>query len=163
MSAAAIVISGMILANQQRRWDQTFEGWICETYPETAHSIQSQKPELRDYYVSVISDIMWKLGHKRTLSDAELTSTSDQLAHLTQAGLKVEWLSSKLERKKREAYLQTKKREACETRILELKQELKKLEIAKSGLKAELKLEKAKLNPRSFRNIWGNCFSCLNT
>ncbi|KAL0673186.1 hypothetical protein Bca4012_001167 [Brassica carinata] len=112
-----------------------------------------------------MSDIFYiirKLRHQRTLSDAELRTTSDKLAYLTEAGLNVEWLRPNLEVKKREAYLERKKRDAyearmaylerkkpdaCEARIVELKQEVKKLELAKSGLKAELKIEKAKLNP----------------
>ncbi|CAF1698834.1 BnaC03g13720D [Brassica napus] len=128
--------------------------------------------------MSDISYIIRKLGHQRTLSDAELRRASDKLAYLTEAGLNVEWLRPNLEVKKHEAYLdrkkrdayearmayfERKKRDACEARIVELKQEVKKLELAKSGLKAELKIEKAKLNPRSFRNrLFGNCF-CLNT
>ncbi|CAF1698329.1 hypothetical protein HID58_051116 [Brassica napus] len=122
------------------------------------------KPETRAYdLLSDISYIIRKLRHQRTLSDAELRTTSDKLAYLTEAGLNVEWLRTNLEVKKREAYLERKKRDACEARIVELKQEVKKLELAKSGLKAELKIEKAKLNPRSFRNrLLGNCF-CLNT
>ncbi|CAF1698478.1 unnamed protein product [Brassica napus] len=113
--------------------------------------------------MSDISYIIRKLRHQRTLSDAELRRASDKLAYLTEAGLNVEWLRPNLEVKKREAYLERKKRDACEARIEELKQEVKKLELAKSGLKAELKIEKAKLNPRSFRNrLLGNCF-CLES
>ncbi|CAN6806784.1 unnamed protein product [Brassica oleracea] len=62
--------------------------------------------------------------------------------------------------KKHEAYIERKKRDSCEARIVKLKLELKKLDGAMSGLKAELKNEEAKLNPRSFRNLLGNCF-CL--
>nr|VDC87470.1 unnamed protein product [Brassica oleracea] len=93
------------------------------------------------------------LVHKGPLSDAELITTSESLRYLTEAGFKVEWLWSKLEMKKIEAYLERKKRDssrmayferkkrdACEARIVELKQEVKKLELAKSGLKAELKI-----------------------
>ncbi|CAN6812420.1 unnamed protein product [Brassica oleracea] len=139
--------------------------------------IRSQRPGHMDL-MSDISYIIRKLGHQRTLSDAELRRASDKLAYLTEAGLNVEWLRPNLEVKKREAYLERKKRDAyearmaylerkkpdaCEARIVELKQEVKKLELAKSGLKAELKIEKAKLNPRSFRNrLLGNCF-CLES
>ncbi|CAN6975729.1 unnamed protein product [Brassica oleracea var. botrytis] len=99
------------------------------------------KPETRAYdLLSDISYIIRKLRHQRTLSDAELRTTSDKLAYLTEAGLNVEWLRTNLEVKKpRMAYLERKKRDACEARIVELKQEVKKLELAKSGLKAELK------------------------
>lgn len=139
--------------------DKDLVEWIIKTHPETALSLQSQKPVLRAFHMMRdISHIIRKLGHERTLSDAELRRTSEKLAYLTEDGIKVEWLWSEFEVKKREAYLERKKRDACEARIVELEQEVKKLEGAMSGLKAELKNEKAKLNPRSFRN-----FFCLKT
>ncbi|CAN7030983.1 unnamed protein product [Brassica rapa subsp. trilocularis] len=142
-------------------WDQDLVKWIIKEHPETAIGFKSQKSETRAYdLMSDISYIIRKLRHQRTLSDAELRRTSDKLAYLTEAGLNVEWLRPNLEVKKREAYVERKKRDACEARIVELKQEVKKLKLAKSGLKAELKNEEAKLNPRSFWNLLGNCF-CL--
>ncbi|CAH8386491.1 unnamed protein product [Eruca vesicaria subsp. sativa] len=132
--------------------------WIFKTYPETALNVQSQDPKLRTYYMNVLLDAIRILGHERPLSDSQLSRTSDKLAYLTQAGFKLEWLWSKLEM----AYLARKKRDACEARIVELKQEVKKHEGAISGLKAELKNEEAKLNPRSFWNLLENCF-CLGT
>ncbi|KAF2582857.1 hypothetical protein F2Q68_00000965 [Brassica cretica] len=68
------------------------------------------KPETRAYdLLSDISYIIRKPRHQRTLSDAELRTTSDKLAYLTEAGLNVEWL-----RTNREAYLERKKRDAYE-------------------------------------------------
>ncbi|CAH8385636.1 unnamed protein product [Eruca vesicaria subsp. sativa] len=101
--------------------------------------------------MNVLFGIIRKLGHKRSLSDSELSRISNGLSYLTQAGFKVEWLWSKLEM----ADLGRKKRDACQARILELKQEVKKLERAMSGLKADLKNEKVKLNHSSFRNFLG--------
>ncbi|KAG2333316.1 hypothetical protein Bca52824_004496 [Brassica carinata] len=137
-------------------WDESLVLRIFKIYPEL--SVQSQHPELRTYYMNTLMYTIWMLDHKRSLSDVELSTTSKYLHYLTQEGFKVEWLWSKLEM----AYLERKKRDACEARIVELKQELKKLELAKSGLRAELKNEKAKLNPRSFRNLLGNFF-CLKS
>ncbi|CAF1698828.1 BnaC03g13690D [Brassica napus] len=141
-------------------WDERLVRWIFKTYPETALNVQCQNPEQRTYFMNVLLYTIRILVHKRPLSDAELITTSKNLRYLTEAGFKVEWLWSKLEMKKHEAYLDRKKRDSCEARIVKLKLELKKLDGAMSGLKAELKNEEAKLNPRSFRNLLGNCF-CL--
>ncbi|XP_056860232.1 MATH domain and coiled-coil domain-containing protein At2g42465-like [Raphanus sativus] len=191
--------------------------WIFKTYPETALNVQSQNPKHRTYYMNVLFGIIRKLYHKRSLSDAELSTISYGLSYLTQAGFKVEWLWSELDtqKKKRDAcearivelkqevkklegamsglkaelskisnglsyltqaglkvewlwskldtaYLERKKRNACEARILELKQEIEKLERTMSGVKAKLRNEKAKLNPSSFRNFLRSFF-CLRT
>ncbi|CAN6976271.1 unnamed protein product, partial [Brassica oleracea var. botrytis] len=100
-------------------WDERLVRWIFKTYPETALNVQCQNPEQRTYFMN-------------------------NLRYLTEAGFKVEWLWSKLEMKKHEAYLDRKKRDSCEARIVKLKLELKKLDGAMSGLKAELKNEEAK-------------------
>ena len=62
------------------------------------------------------------------------------------------------------AYLERNKRNACEAdRIVEVKQEVKKLEPEVSGLKAELKNEEPKLKKHSsFRNLL-RCLFCLKT
>ncbi|KAF2599617.1 hypothetical protein Bca4012_047371 [Brassica carinata] len=112
-------------------WQVSLAKWIFETYPETALNVQSQNPKLRTYYMNVLFGIIRKLYHKRSLSDAELSKISNWLSYLTQAGFKVEWLWSKLDTEKKE-------RDACEARIVELKQKVKKLEGAMSGIKAEL-------------------------
>lgn len=86
--------------------DKDLVEWIIKTHPETALSLQSQKPVLRAFHMMRdISHIIRKLGHERTLSDAELRRTSEKLAYLTEDGIKVEWLWSEFEVKKREAYL----------------------------------------------------------
>ncbi|KAJ0234856.1 hypothetical protein HA466_0269840 [Hirschfeldia incana] len=112
-------------------WHVSLANWIFKTYPETALNVLSQNPKLRTCYMNVLFGIIRKLYRKRSLSDAELSKISNGLSYLTQAGFKVEWLWSKLDTEK-------KARDACEAQIVELKQEVKKLEGAMSGLKAEL-------------------------
>ncbi|RID72928.1 hypothetical protein BRARA_B00105 [Brassica rapa] len=154
-------------------WQVSLAKWIFETYPETALNVQSQNPKLRTYYMNVLfagSKVEWlssKLDSEKKERDAcearivelklkvkklegamsgfkaELGKISNGLSYLTQAGFKVEWLWSKLDT----AYLGRKKRNACEARIVELKQELEKLERTMSGVKVKLRNEKAKLNP----------------
>ncbi|KAF2582858.1 hypothetical protein F2Q68_00000964 [Brassica cretica] len=95
--------------------DERLVRWIFKTFPETALSVQCQNPEHRTYFMNVLLYTIRILVHKRPLSDAELITTSESLRYLTEAGFKVEWLWSKLEMKKSEAYLERKKRDSCET------------------------------------------------
>ncbi|KAL0784975.1 hypothetical protein YC2023_035224 [Brassica napus] len=151
MSAAIMMLLLLPKSNSQRRTEVDNEYGIVWWDQDLVKSQRTGHMDL----MSDISYIIRKLGHQRTLSDAELRRASDKLAYLTEAGLNVEWLRPNLEVKKREAYLERKKRDAyearmayferkkrdaCEARIVELKQEVKKLELAKSGLKAELKI-----------------------
>lgn len=122
----------------------TLAEWIFKTYPETAVNLQSQNQQVRTYYMNILFGIHETLYHKKTgkLSDAEVRKASKGLSDLTKAGFEVGWLRSKLDEI---VSLETKERNACEARIVELKQEVKKLESMMSSLKVELKNEKAKL------------------
>lgn len=118
--------------------------WIFETYPETVANVQSRDQQVRTYYMNILFRIHEMVYHKKTskFSDSKLRKASKGLSSLTKAGFEVEWLRSKLDEM---VSLKRKEREACEARIVELKQEMKKLEVMMSGLKVELKNEKAKL------------------
>ncbi|VVB13075.1 unnamed protein product [Arabis nemorensis] len=108
--------------------------WIFQTYPETAVNVKLQDDELRTRYMNLLFGIIKRLYHKtlRDLNDDDLTKASKELSDVIQAGFSVEWLALKLEKVSLE-------KKTSETRIRELKEEVKKLKLAMLEEKAKLK------------------------
>lgn len=77
----------------------------------------------------------------RTLSEDKLSKATKDLSDLTQAGFNLDWLESKL------AKISLEKK-TSEDRIVELKEEVKKLVMTMSDLRRERKKEKAKLKKK---------------
>ncbi|CAN7113483.1 unnamed protein product [Brassica rapa subsp. narinosa] len=128
------VINGFILDPSQT----TIAKWIFTYYPETAVHVQSQDLALRTKDMNVLLDIFETLSYKKScdISEAQLRHVSDNLSYLKRAGFKVEWLRAKFD----DVSLN-----ACEARIVKLKEEVKKQEQMVSYLKDMLKYEEAKL------------------
>ncbi|CAF1696280.1 MATH domain and coiled-coil domain-containing protein At2g42465-like [Brassica napus] len=128
------VINGFIVDPSQT----TLAKWIFTHYPETAVHVQSQDLALRTKDMNVLLDIFETLSYKKScdISEAQLRHVSDNLSYLKRAGFKVEWLRAKFD----DVSLN-----ACEARIVKLKEEVKKQEQMVSYLKDMLKYEEAKL------------------
>ncbi|KAF8118899.1 hypothetical protein N665_0002s0201 [Sinapis alba] len=88
--------------------------------------------------MNVLLDIFKTLSYRKScdVSDAQLRYVSDNFSYLKRAGFKVEWLRAKFD----DVSLN-----ACEARIVKLKEEVKEHEHMVSYLKAKLKYEEAKL------------------
>ncbi|VVB13081.1 unnamed protein product [Arabis nemorensis] len=114
--------------------------WIFKSYPETTVHVQLQNQELRTTYMNVLFMTIKTLYHKKNLSESELSKASKDLSDLTQAGFKLDWLRSKLDK----VSLEMKKRNDSEARIVELEHKYNKLELMMSDLKVELREKKAK-------------------
>ncbi|KAG2245324.1 hypothetical protein Bca52824_092833 [Brassica carinata] len=116
------VINGFIVDPSQT----TLAKWIFTHYPEMTKDM------------NVLLDIFETLSYKKScdISEAQLRHVSDNLSYLKRAGFKVEWLRAKFD----DVSLN-----ACEARIVKLKEEVKKQEQMVSYLKDMLKYEEAKL------------------
>ncbi|CAA7034023.1 unnamed protein product [Microthlaspi erraticum] len=134
-----IRINGFIIDASQ----MTLANWIFQHYPETATNVKLQNHELRTTYMHLLFGIIETLYHTplRTLSEDELSKATKDVADLTQAGFKLEWLESKL------AKISLEKK-TSEDRVVELKEEVKKLVQTVSDLNRERKKEKAKLKKK---------------
>lgn len=116
---------------------------IFKLHPETAVNVRLQNQELRTTYMNLLLCIIKTLYHKplHDLSDSELSKASKDLSDLALAGFNLHWLKSKLGK----VCLDKENLRASEARIGELEQQVKKLEVMMSDLKAELEKEKVKL------------------
>lgn len=110
----------------------TLANWIFQHHPETATNVKLQNHELRTTYMHL---------PLRTLSEDKLSKATKDLSDLTQAGFNLDWLESKL------AKISLEKK-TSEDRIVELKEEVKKLVMTMSDLRRERKKEKAKLKKK---------------
>ncbi|KAJ0259336.1 MATH/TRAF domain-containing protein [Hirschfeldia incana] len=113
--------------------------WIFETYPETALYIQPQDPQLKTAYMNILLRIYEKLYNSplEKLTESKLSKVSKGLLDLTQAGFKLEWLREKLEKVSAER----KKLSGYKAQAKKLENQLKRLELMMSNLKAEIKLK----------------------
>lgn len=132
-------VNGFIVDHSQL----TLAKWIFQTYPETAVNVKVQNQKLKNTYMKLLCGNIETLYHTplRHITEAELSKAVKDLSDLTQAGFKLEWLESKVDKISLE-------KKSYEERIVELKLEVNQLKLAVSDLKLQRKKEKAKLKNR---------------
>ncbi|EOA25562.1 hypothetical protein CARUB_v10018906mg [Capsella rubella] len=132
-----------------------FVSHIFERHPEFASEFRLKNPNLRTGYMSLLLSLIETLRqsphelHKDDLDEAYVA-----LRSMTDAGFNVEWLEKKLA----ELSEKKEKEEASETRMQEVKKELKGLKQKCLDLEAQLEKEKAEVlaakAPLSFADVF---------
>ncbi|KAF8094428.1 hypothetical protein N665_0364s0049 [Sinapis alba] len=114
---------------------------IFKKHPNIAIDFKPKDKGVKAAYMNLLLSLIETLRKSpQSFSETELSNAESQLNELTEAGFKLDWLKSKLE----EVSLERKNADADGSRVQEVEERIKNMELTLSDLKAELKNEKAK-------------------
>ncbi|ESQ29433.1 hypothetical protein EUTSA_v10023616mg [Eutrema salsugineum] len=117
-------------------YSQAFSvSWIFEEHPDIAVNFKPKSQLVKTTYMNILLGLIDTLNKPpHSLSETELSNAQSVLIDLTEAGFKLDWLKTKLDK----VSLERKKTNADRTQVQELEEHIKKL-------KAELNKEKVKV------------------
>ncbi|XP_024008111.1 MATH domain and coiled-coil domain-containing protein At2g42460-like, partial [Eutrema salsugineum] len=123
---------------------------ILKEHPEFTLDLERKNQGVQLPHFKLLIGLIQTLIIKspQSLSLIELNNAQSKLSELTEAGLNLEWLRSKLE----EISLESKKALSDGSRVQQLEERVKNVELAMSDLKVEL--EKHKINSASAAAIF---------
>ncbi|VVB03113.1 unnamed protein product [Arabis nemorensis] len=115
--------------------------WLFAKHPDIAVDFRPKVIGVKTAYMNLLIGLMQTLRKSpQSFTEAELNNAQSELNELTEVGFKLDWLKIKLE----EVSLERKNALADGSRVQELEERIKNLELTLSDLKVELKIEKAK-------------------
>ncbi|KAH0907307.1 hypothetical protein HID58_039134 [Brassica napus] len=116
---------------------------IFEKHPDIALQFRAKNQHLRTACMTVLLSLIETLCQSpQELSSEDLVEAQNALAHVKDAGFKVDWLEEKLEKVKGKK----EEEQTGEARMQELEEELKDLKQKCSEIEASLEKEKAKVS-----------------
>ncbi|CAH8384756.1 unnamed protein product [Eruca vesicaria subsp. sativa] len=119
-----------------------FASRIFEKQPDIALEFHAKNQHLRTACMNVLLSLIKTLCQSvQELSSEDLGEAENALAHVKDAGFKVDWLEKKL----KEVKEKKEEEQSGETRIQELKEELKDLKQKCADIEVSLEKEKAKV------------------
>ncbi|CAH8320531.1 unnamed protein product [Eruca vesicaria subsp. sativa] len=115
---------------------------MFEKHPEVASEFRSNNPNLRTGFMSLLLSLVETVRQSsHELPKDDLAVAYAALESMTEAGFKLDWLEKKLD----DLSKIKEKKEAGETRMQEIENELKDLKLKYSDLEAELEKEKSEV------------------
>ncbi|KAJ4868061.1 MATH domain and coiled-coil domain-containing protein [Raphanus sativus] len=114
---------------------------IFKEHPNIAIDFKPKDKGVKAAYMNLLLSLIETLRKPpQSFSNTELSNAESQLNELAEAGFKLDWLKSKLE----EVSLERNNADADGSRVQEVEQRIKNLELTLLDLKVELKREKSK-------------------